>query len=119
MAEQETQNMPDSGMPSVSPGDLQDPRIGLDLRNGGFVIPYVQNHTVPIGRRIQPNGNLYKVSSGVYVWELRDPQGDIRPLMNATMPGPSFIPDMLGVWVAVLETDEGPAVYNFNVVEDN
>jgi hypothetical protein len=91
---------------------------GVLIEKPPYPTTLTQAHTVPIGRRVQANGAQYSVSSGEFHWELRNPKGDVCPLTNATMPGPSFTPDMLGEWVLTVQSDFGPATFVFTVVED-
>lgn len=74
-----------------------------------------QVHKVHVGDSVTLNGTLYNIASGKYAWEMACPEGSQSSLMNPTMPGPSFIPDMEGEYIITLPTDEGIAEVKFEV----
>ena len=76
-----------------------------------------QEHTVYVGDRIQLNGTIFHVMSGVYAWHMVGPDGKDCSLTCDTMPSPYFTPDAVGVYDVTLPTDDGMAEITIKVSE--
>ena len=75
----------------------------------------MQEHAVQVGDRIQLNGSVFTVTSGVYAWHMVGPDGKDCPLTCDTMVSPYFIPDTEGVYNVTLPTDDGMAEITITV----
>ena len=69
----------------------------------------MQEHAVQIGDRIQLNGSVFNVTSGIYAWHMVGPDGKDAPLTCDMMVSPYFIPEADGAYNVTLPTDDGMA----------
>ena len=76
-----------------------------------------QAHAVQVGDRIQLNGTIFNVRSGVYEWHMVGPDGKDCHLTCDTMVSPYFTPDTVGVYNVTLPTDDGMAEITITVSE--
>lgn len=81
------------------------------------VVEINQSYDVHVGDRVQLNGNLFNIASGQFDWRMTGPDGRDVDLHNPTMPGPSFVADQVGAYVAKLTTDDGEATVTVNAAE--
>ena len=76
-----------------------------------------QEHAVHVGDRIQLNGTIFHITSGVYTWHMVGPDGKECALTCDTMVSPYFTPEEIGVYNVTLPTDDGMAEITITVSE--
>lgn len=99
---------PETGEPTEAQGGAEAPAEAKPAPEMN------QSHDVSVGDRVQLNGSLFNVSSGQYDWSCKGPDGETVALTNPTMPGPSFLAEQAGAYVAKLTTDDGEATVTVN-----